>query len=384
MGGGNLRAFTLVELLVVIAIIGILIALLLPAVQAAREAARRMRCTNNFKQFGLAIHNFHDTFKALPPNTTRVDYMTGFMLLLPYHEQTALYNTVMKWPWRMGQNIHNGSSRTPGSAEEALWSDWIESGNWWSGVTDQDRTTFKNGLCSVSLMYCPTRRGGGMPTKSMRYADTNWQTPAQRWNGPPTDYAFVSMMTNPAQPITDVAHYNNSDDGSSIHVGIWNNDASSSAQINSRDRSALRAVLIDYSIATQEGVMSHKYRDTFSYWQDGSSNILVMTEKHIPTGSHLNETGHDAPWHRADGDSYQGILRGFRGGIAFPTDRSNESPRHDWHSRAMPYRVGSWHPGVVNALLGDGSVQSLAVSTRELVLYQIAHVSDGVTPASWL
>src|SRR5687768_4677827 len=87
-------AFTLVELLVVIAIIGVLVALLLPAVQAAREAARRSQCSNNLKQIGLAFHNFHDVRNSFPP--LRIAGAEGWascwVLILPYMEQNAAYD----------------------------------------------------------------------------------------------------------------------------------------------------------------------------------------------------------------------------------------------------------------------------------------------------
>jgi len=116
--------FTLVELLVVIAIIGILVGLLLPAVQAAREAARRMQCSNNVKQLGLALHNYESTFKRLPAGCTNSAFPRGgpgthsfgpsyIGGILPYLEQTAAFNS-LTWggrsPGYVGESIPSGGN----------------------------------------------------------------------------------------------------------------------------------------------------------------------------------------------------------------------------------------------------------------------------------
>jgi len=159
--GGNVRAFTLVELLVVIAIIGILIALLLPAVQAAREAARRMQCTNQLKQLGLAVHTFHDAKKYVPgfcfldevkgvrPGGDEgfadgaLKRFGGFPLLLPYIEQGALYERIL------GMRDGAGNSRP--------WGDCP----WNGGNYGPDPTPW---TVRVSAFLCPSGGNTGPTT----------------------------------------------------------------------------------------------------------------------------------------------------------------------------------------------------------------------------
>ncbi len=124
MRSKRLSGFTLVELLVVIAIIGILVGLLLPAVQAAREAARRMQCTNQVRQFSLALHNYLDTYKKLPAGSGgasgsvgRLNPMVG---LLPYVEESALYNRISS-PQVFGGVTFAAFGATPWDQNYELW-----------------------------------------------------------------------------------------------------------------------------------------------------------------------------------------------------------------------------------------------------------------------
>ncbi|MCO6455031.1 MAG: DUF1559 domain-containing protein [Pirellulaceae bacterium] len=162
---GRARAgFTLVELLVVIAIIGILVALLLPAVQAAREAGRRMQCQNNLKQLGLAAHNFHDTNNMFPPGylgpiphgpATYTNQNLGVVsYLLPFMEQQPIQDRYPKFsdwydpanvrPWMLVDNLNGGP--------------WWGEGNSWAVA----QTRINSMLCPSTNAYLNTVGTGAL------------------------------------------------------------------------------------------------------------------------------------------------------------------------------------------------------------------------------
>jgi prepilin-type N-terminal cleavage/methylation domain-containing protein len=350
-GGGTqfyFAAFTLVELLVVIAIIGVLIALLLPAVQAAREAARRMSCTSNLKQQGLAIHNLHDARGGIVPLNAGVGDGSAsfFTLLYPFIEQTALYEKI----------------------EQA---NFVLDAGWWNSLPDNDQ----KGFSSVSIYRCPSKRAGGGSQVSSKNDDHPWGVSLGGYKGPVGDYAAVVYFN--AWQIGDILAFNIPDTFDSafrLPSGSW-----------------------EPSI-------------TFDGVSDGLSNQLLVGEKFVPKSqigisAFANDSGdyyygYDAPylsaiWTQSDWaytrygySEYKNLFYGTpyisKNGDDTGVDSLIYGDAYGYgfgYDNEQDPGFGGNHVGVANFLLGDGSVHSVSSTLRHDILSNLSHVSDG-NPAS--
>jgi prepilin-type N-terminal cleavage/methylation domain-containing protein/prepilin-type processing-associated H-X9-DG protein len=281
------NGWTLIELLVVIAIIAVLIGLLLPAVQQVREAAARSQCANNLKQIGLAIHNYHDVNKTLPPSRLGVGgYASWCVLILPYLEQQNVYSL-----WDTTQTYY---LQQP-----------------------QARTT------AVAVFYCPTRR-------SPPLLSTNYDVPS---NGIPDTNMYPGAL------------------------GDYGCNGGQYAQNPDVDLPACMGAMCYASAQISNGkVVTAKSQTSLNSITDGTSNTLLVGERHVPRVYFgMSGTG---PAPNGDGSIYNGDYpRSFTRIGGLPSFSLGQGP----NDTSGPYhcRFGSWHPGICQFVFADGHVASL-------------------------
>ena len=360
------RAFTLVELLVVIAIIGMLIALLLPAVQAAREAARRMQCQNNLKQIGLAIHNFHDTNNALPPLNIFACRPTLLMLICPYIEQSAIYSKMQS----DGLFDKAGATGTAGLA--------CDNNNWVSQDTYFDDAQRR--ALSFSTYRCPSR--GGLFFKTGAYG------------GPVADYIAPTLNVSGDSDIENRNYgwtvilaaetYWSGLGAPNLHKGPFR-VAALSFNSNADTSQDLGFEGMNYNTIT-----NWEYRDNFARWMDGTSNQIAFVEKNVPAWAVNMHSDNANSWHGGYTNSWNNchyaynamrvVSTNARLFAKGPNDPNRDDPETQYPHNP-PYHglegIGSFHPGIVGVLLGDGSVRALPITTTPSLVWRLTHVDDG-------
>ena len=309
------RGFTLIELLVVIAIISVLVSLLLPAVQQAREAARRAQCKNNLKQFGLALHNYHDSFGRLPPCAMGVNGYGWGTMILPQIELGNLYNALSTTPgcWYYAPDCVPPNSYGAALGFEA-----------WIATLVTPNTLSK----TIPVFRCPSDNGS--PTVN---SDPS---------GDPDDLNGPDGDSDDFEPV-----------GRSNYMAVWGSDAGGNSGLPTNGA-------FPWYI-TWPGYTCRNFRD----FSDGMSTTLFIGERRSRQLSSGTADGGD--------DNWAGILQN-----AFDVGGSCQPGCCLMNARGPNAVAGfsSLHPGGVQFLLADGSVRFISENIDRATYANLAGIND--------
>lgn len=315
------QGFTLVELLVVIAIIGILVALLLPAIQAAREAARRMVCGNNLKQIGLAFHNHHDTYKSFPPGLRgKVGGEEGYawsVHILPFIEQQSLYDTL---------DIENIDLHNSSAAAVAA------------------KTT------AIDAYRCPSDTGPNEQKKRTTW-DYDW---GLRGAGPMTNAGLSNYVGNAGT------------------VALSNSPSVTAAET---------AENVAASMAHHNGVLFVHSKVSFHHILDGTAKTVLVGERDYTSTHHGN---HDAAnWvggRHPDPDTHYNVVTIFDDGVYKMQINAVGDNGGGFGQDFAAEEGDSWsslHPGGAQFVLCDGSVRFVSETINDETFANFCARDDG-------
>lgn len=327
-GGRSPSGFTLVELLVVIAIIGVLVGLLLPAVQAAREAARRMQCSNNLKQLALAFHNHHDTHRTFPSGGQEASgsrYLIGWPgKLFPFFEQGSLRNRIDSMTAGVDTTYPVGT----GPSMTAL--DWIMPWRSRGAPHNGGDPIFEN---PIGTFTCPS-------------SELGTQSP-DAWNTANADIRAVYQ--------------------GALHYRANAGAATAALTQGTQGR---------HQWFNQSGVMYPESKTTFGSITDGSSNTILLgeTSSAIGRGLFSRSWGSIEPWtwgyYAYPPSATRGWLMIDHKILTYPINYTGQ-----FYTNETPYT--SNHTGGAMFAFSDGSVHFLSQSMPLVLLQNLATKSDG-------